>query len=171
MLYAEQALVPLGVGRPRHTPRPTRARGALVHFTSTPPGALVEVDGVVVCNATPCDALVPLGLRDVSFKSKGYDERHERLTLTKTTKLNWTLIARVRTVTLGSRCRGSTSWSTALPSRRPTGPLRLEPGRHVIALSGPCHERVDRTLPVTRGGASGSHFVLRSAGQPRAQGL
>lgn len=124
-----------------------------VHFASQPSGAMVEVDGQVVCNATPCKAHVALGVRDISLKTAGHDTRTERMTLETGQHIDWTLISRVGTVSLTVKEPGlNVSVDGAAFATTPTKPLRLEPGRHVIGISGRCYDTVEKTVEVQRGG-------------------
>jgi thiol-disulfide isomerase/thioredoxin len=155
VLYAEGDGARRGQGSAATQEHPPADQGkgrGEVHVTSEPSGAVVEVDGQVVCNATPCSAHISLGTRDVTLKTAGYDTKSERVNVEQGTRLEWTLVSRVGTVTLEVTEAGldvfvdGTRYATT-----PVAALRLEPGRHVIAVSGRCHERTEAAVQVARG--------------------
>jgi thiol-disulfide isomerase/thioredoxin len=124
-----------------------------VHISSQPSDAIVEVDGQVVCNVTPCKARVALGVRDISLKTAGYDTRTERMTLKSGQHIDWTLTSRVGTVSLTVKEPGLGVSVDGVPfTTTPTKPLRLEPGRHKIGISGRCYNTMEKTVAVERGG-------------------
>jgi polyisoprenoid-binding protein YceI/thiol-disulfide isomerase/thioredoxin len=64
----------------------------LVSFTSIPPGAKVEVDGALACQATPCKKMLRPGRRMVGMSSPCTNSREEKVRFTGDRgELNWTL--------------------------------------------------------------------------------
>ena len=65
---------------------------SLVRFESTPPGAMVEVDGETVCPRTPCTKSVTAGKRRISYNLKDHVTRTETLDVSPpNARLSWTL--------------------------------------------------------------------------------
>lgn len=78
-------------------PRIGAAPGAefKVTFESTPPGAQVRVDNLVVCPSTPCEAGIPAGLRQIVMRKPGYEDAEEKMRVLEGTRLSLALTASI----------------------------------------------------------------------------
>lgn len=71
---------------------PSRPLGAsIVDFRSDPPGAVVQLDGRLLCAQTPCSKLVPHGSHQLSMEAEMHDRREARVAFEGSVVLTWPL--------------------------------------------------------------------------------
>jgi len=73
--------------------QPDVVQPVIVQFKSEPPGAVVTVDGKLVCQDTSrgCSRMIAPGTHSVSMQKEGYAERTEKVSVTERTTLSWEL--------------------------------------------------------------------------------
>jgi thiol-disulfide isomerase/thioredoxin len=110
---------------------------SLVIFESTPPGARVEVDGVVKCEVTPCRKMLDSGLRVVRMSLAKFDAREEAVRVDGEQKLQWSLAKSETTVTFQSQPQGvAVEVDGAAVCVKTPCSADVTPGKHRVRMSG-----------------------------------
>jgi formylglycine-generating enzyme required for sulfatase activity len=63
----------------------------IVQFDSQPSGAVVLVDGKMICKETPCSRSIPAGKHVVSMQAERHRERKQQLSIKEGSQVNWKL--------------------------------------------------------------------------------
>ena len=121
---------------------PTGRDRALVRFSSNPPGAVVMLDGELLCQDTSrgCSRALPVGSHELSMQRERYQKRSERIQVVEGLEVDWTLEPSFATVRVDSDPPG-------LPlkvdgkevGKTPLEALELMGGRHELLVSDPCY--------------------------------
>jgi thiol-disulfide isomerase/thioredoxin len=142
--------------------------GSIVAFQTDPPGAVMLMDGKVLCQSTPCSKLVVPGMHVVEFQLENYLPVRERIPLSEKTgtvqrtlkpDFGWISVRSVPSgipVTLDGRPWGTTPIERRQVSTGPhrvmvTDPLFLEEGKDLVVTQGGEH-LVEVTLTPRVGG-------------------
>jgi hypothetical protein len=140
----------------------------VVGFASDPPGAVVIVDGRVVCQGTPCSRELPVGAAMVTMQKERYLPKQEAVDVARRSpplRLNWALDPDFGWLTV-------TSTPLGLPviidgraaGQTPIEGRELSPGTYEIRVSDPrYHERGERVVL-----ARGEKRTVAIAPDPRA---
>lgn len=140
-----------GGGGEEWDPSAAAGKRVLVSFNSDPPGAVVMVDGQLVCTATPCKEEVAAGVHAVSMQKKSYEPKRERVDLSADKAVSWTLTANFALLDIQSRPDGA---QVQVDGRgvglTPITGLQVAPGRHEIKIADRCYQEV------------GQHVVLKA---------
>ena len=91
---SETGPAPVAEGRIGETPEersPAATQRAVVKFSSDPTGAVVLLDGKLLCQSTPCSETVTAGRHKVSMQAKQYVGREETLAIKRGSKVTWKL--------------------------------------------------------------------------------
>ena len=113
---------------------------AIIKFTSTPPGAVVMVDGKVSCQATPCSRSVPSGRHAVSMQLEGFAGREAVLVLGEGGAVDWILPKNEAWLSVVTAKPGLTVRIDGEPAgNTPVAERKVSPGRHEIEVSDRCH--------------------------------
>ncbi len=141
----------------------------VVRFESTPPGAMVAVDGVPLTSPTPCSKAVAPGRRLVVMTKDQHVVRRESVTVKQGSKVAWRLTPDFGTVTVTSTPPGLTVLVDGKErGRTPAQKLQVAHGAHDVTVSGPCHYAAGKkNLTVGRG----QHRALALAPQMKPAGL
>jgi len=108
---------------------------------SDPSGAAVELDGVLLDDLTPCHVQVSDGQHKVKMTLARHQPRDEVVTVTKTTKIYWTLLAEVAWLSIESEPSGlAVSVSRDGKGERralltPVKDIDLPPGTYLVEVS------------------------------------
>ena len=128
-----------GDANPAWDPNAGRAKRVLVTFASKPAGAVVMVDGRLVCAATPCREEVPAGAHQVSMQLKRHQPRKQRVGLNAGAAVVWTLEPDFATVDVLASVEGlPIELDGKVAGNTPLRDLMLEPGSHTAAVRDPC---------------------------------
>lgn len=144
------------------------ADGIIVALESEPAGAVVLLDGKVLCQASPCSRLVAAGSHSVEFQLESYLPLREELALNKKTRgIKRRLMPDFGWLSVRSQPHGLSvsldgkPWGTTPVQRRqvPSGPHRIlvfdprhyDKGKEVVIERGE-HEEIDVTLAAREGG-------------------
>ena len=131
-----------GAGAARH----------VVQFKSTPPGAVVMVDGKLVCTATPCSGEVTEGRHTVELQKQQYQARRESVEVAAGTLVDWTLTADFALVTVTTTPPGvPVTVDGKAAGQTPLTAHRLSPGVHEVLVGGRCHHPTGQRLTFKRG--------------------
>jgi TolB-like protein len=123
----------------------------VVAFLSDPAGAVVIVDGRVVCQGTPCSRELPVGVVVVTMQKERYLPKQEVVEVVRRgppPRLNWTLSPDFGWLTVMSRPPGLLVAINGKPAgRTPIAATELAPGTHEVRVSDPrCYERGERVV-------------------------
>lgn len=117
-------------------------RNAVVTFAAQPAGAMVLIDGKLVCRRTPCSRAVTTGRHSVSMQLEGHVAREAVLDLGKGSRVAWRLPRNQAFVSVDTVPEALRVMVDGKPvGESPIAKLRLKPGSHVVQVSGPCHRR------------------------------
>lgn len=127
-----------------------RRQLAVVTFRSEPPGAVVLVDGDLVCQSTPCSEELPAGVHTVKMDREDYRGASESRRLGPGDEVFFTLNAEFATLSV-------TTTPPGLPlrvdgaRRDRVDNLRLTPGRHEVVIDDPCWMRDGKSVVAQEG--------------------
>ncbi len=140
----------------------------VVQFASEPPGAVVLLDGAVLCQATPCSKLVAKGPHDVSLQREGYEPQTAQLAAKDGAKVQVTLVrisARVSVETEPAGIAISIDGKEAGAS--PLAWRELKAGEHKVVIDDPCWQSDGERVVLKKG----EDRPLRIVAKPRLAGL
>ncbi|MEC7987186.1 MAG: PEGA domain-containing protein [Myxococcota bacterium] len=113
---------------------------AIVSFDSNPSGAVVLIDGAILCAATPCSKKVTAGSRKVSVQKERYKPWVKRMTLKQGKKIDVDLEPTFGYLSIDS---GVQKVSLFLDGKRigetPIRRLEVDAGVHKISVQDPCY--------------------------------
>jgi len=123
----------------------------VVTFASDPPGAVVIVDGRVVCQGTPCSRELPVGIAVVTMQRERYLPKQEMVEVARRgppLKLNWTLDPDFGWLSVTSAPPGLPVTINGKPAgRTPIAVSELAPGTHEVRTNDPrYYERGERVV-------------------------
>jgi len=140
----------------------------IVPFDSTPPGAVVMLDGKLLCQATPCSKLIAGGAHEVSMQREGYDAQSAQLAAKKGASVNLSLPRIAARVAVETTPAGLTvSIDGKVVGRSPLPPQELAPGGHEIVVEDACWTREGERVALKRG----EERTVRIAPKERQAGL
>jgi iron(II)-dependent oxidoreductase len=142
---------PIGT-QPADDWEPETGQEAIVRFDSVPPGAVVLMDGNLVCQQTPCSKSVKLGLRRVSMQAPRYLKKDSQLKIAEGTKVAWTLEPNFGWIGVDSSPAGlEVQVNGQAVGPTPIARLEREPGGYEVLVVGPCHYDTGRKIQIERG--------------------
>ncbi|MEC7984557.1 MAG: SUMF1/EgtB/PvdO family nonheme iron enzyme [Myxococcota bacterium] len=113
----------------------------IVHFTSTPSGATVMMNGKLVCPSTPCKKNLVLGKHNISIQRERYFEWKEQVTLAKGTKVNAILKPTFGYFEVMSSFSGVSLFMNGNKlGKTPISRRELDPGRYNIRIKDNCYK-------------------------------
>ena len=124
----------------------------VVKIDSEPSGAVVSLDGTLLCQATPCSRALALGAHEFDFQKEGYDGDTQRLQVKQGIVINGSLKRVVASLVVQSEPPGlgvSLDGEKATPT--PTLRRNLAPGEHDVSISDPCWLRTGERVDLKRG--------------------
>ena len=137
---------------------------ALVRFKTTPPGAVVAVDGKPLCQ-TPCSKALAHGPHVIEFIKPEHLTSRVELVLTKSRTIARTLVLDKGSVTIKSDPTGQAIELSAVgetPRKVGYTPLKLTlaPGRYRVRVgASPCTKPHTKTIAITRGQNTAERFA------------
>jgi len=143
--------------------------GIIVAFETAPPGAVVLLDGKVLCQASPCSKLTVPGSHVVEFQLESYQPMHEKIEVTaKTRGFKRNLTPDFGWLTVESEPDGLSvalderPWGTTPVKRR-----QVASGPHRVLVSDPRYYDKGREVVIERG----EHEEISVDLSPREGGL
>jgi len=144
---------------------------SVVMFESEPSGAIVTVDGEIVCRETPCSRELAIGPARISMHKERYKEREEIINIERREseiKLSWKLEPNfgwlnVTSEPTGLRIKIDGSDHGLTPIRE----KKVFPGAHRIKVTDPRYYDKWNDIKIERGKNRDIHFKL----EPREGGL
>ena len=140
----------------------------IVAFESEPAGAVVLLDGKLLCQAAPCSKTVSVGQHELSMQQERYQSRTESVTVAKGTKVSWKLLPDFGLLSV-------TSTPSGLPvkldgkemGKTPVEKREVARGGHEVLVSDRCHFDSGKRINVERG----EHETVDVALKPREGGI
>jgi formylglycine-generating enzyme required for sulfatase activity len=124
----------------------------IVHFSSSPPGAVVHLDGKLLCVKTPCSKAVPAGAHQISMQAEKCQAKKERVVLARGDKVNWKLTPNFGIIDVHSTPLGrEVSLNGRVVGRTPLSDYKVDPGKYEVLVAGPCHYAAGERVRVARG--------------------
>lgn len=126
---------------------------AVVSFESQPAGAVVQVDGKLLCQQTPCSKTLALGTHMVTMQKERYLDRTEAVRVeSSSARVSWPLPPDFGWLTVRSSPAGL---PTFLDGRSlgatPVNRLEVAPGPHEVTVRHPQYHELGRAVQVDRG--------------------
>lgn len=110
----------------------------IVQFESQPAGAIVFVDGKLLCQDTSkgCSRMIAPGTRTVAMEKEGYAKLSESVKIVEATSINWKLSATFGTLAVESKPSGlEVNINGADSGRTPLAGVKLAPGPYEVVIS------------------------------------
>ncbi|MFH1531890.1 MAG: PEGA domain-containing protein [Pseudomonadota bacterium] len=133
---------------------PEASQMVIANFESEPPGALVLIDGNLLCQDTGkgCSRMVAPGQHRVSMKLEGYADRTETVEIGEGATVRWPLEATFGILTVRSTPPGL----PVLVNNREIGQTPIEarrmvPGAYEVLISSPCWFDKGRRFVIRKG--------------------
>ncbi|MBN2497552.1 MAG: PEGA domain-containing protein [Deltaproteobacteria bacterium] len=111
----------------------------IIAFRSQPEGAVVIVDGSLVCEQTPCSRKFPAGTHEVSMQKKRYRGRTEQVVFARGAEFDWELEPTFGMLTVSSQPSGQDVLvNGTVVGKTPLERHPLDPGNYEVLVSSPC---------------------------------
>ena len=131
---------------------PGASQRVVVRFESMPVGAVVLIDGDLVCHSTPCSEALPLGPHSISMQAKNYVKRTETLAVKSGSKVSWELTPDFGWVTVTSEPGGlDVNIDDKLVGKTPLSRQEVSIGPHEVLVTSPCHHDAGERINIERG--------------------
>jgi len=128
------------------------AEEVVVSVNSTPPGAVVMVDGRLACRATPCTKALPVGAHDFALSLEQYVEASRSVRVSRSERaVAFTLAPNFATYALTTVPEGLPLSVDGKPAGRAPLSLRLAPGAHTVLVQDGCWQELGEQVVAVRG--------------------
>ena len=123
-----------------------------IAFDSEPEGAVVQIDGKLICHSTPCRKQINAGVREVTMQKERYIQKKKRISLTRSTRLNFSLESTFGTVTITSEpAKMLVHMNGNLVGATPVEKLELSAGPYELRLGDKCHYQEQTQINIKPG--------------------
>jgi len=123
----------------------------LVRFASSPPGAVVLINGNMMCQKTPCTRTLPSGKTRVIMHMERYESREETLDL-KEGDIRWELPPNFGLLTVYTTPSDLPVLIDDLDAgKTPLEKVKIEGGIHRILIRSSCHYEVGKRINLNKG--------------------
>ena len=124
----------------------------VVQIASNPAGAVVMVDGNLLCQSTPCSELLAEGPHDFVMQAKNYQKKSDRVQVKDGVAVNWDLDPNFGWISVKSKPEGL----TVQVDQKDVGvtPLvrwQAPPGPHEVLVASDCHYDAGERINVELG--------------------
>ena len=175
-------LVRSGLGaapRPRASGSEGRIRGSqsgidfggveyVLQFESQPSGAVVSLDGELLCQSTPCSREVGAGKHLVVVQAERHHRSERAVSVEDHGTVSFTLAPTFGRLSVTTEPPGlPVSIDDRVVGDSPLSAQELDPGLHSVVLASRCHLAEGERVTVEEGGARRVHLVAR----PRLAGV
>jgi hypothetical protein len=124
----------------------------IVRFKSEPEGAVVLVDGNLVCQQTPCSKSIAIGTHTVAMQAPKYLKRQERNVLSAGGTIKWKLKPNFGWLTVRSEPSGlDVMINGSSAGKTPIVRNEKEPGLYKVLVTSECHYDAGKKVKVKRG--------------------
>lgn len=125
---------------------------AVVRFESTPPGAVVRVDGALVCQATPCSKRVAVGQREVVMERERYEPARSRPLIARGSEVALTLTPAFAVLSVETTPAGLLVSLNGQPAgRSPLAGQEVDAGNYEVVVDDPCYAKEGERVAVRKG--------------------
>ena len=131
---------------------PTAQSGAdvIVEFSSQPSGAVVMLDGRLLCQATPCSKSLSAGAHEVSMQKERYLSQRKSLALKDGQKVSWSLSPNFAVLNVDSAPSGLTVQLDGKSiGTTPITKHELSPGRYQVVIDDQCFHKKGQAFSIT----------------------
>ena len=125
----------------------------IVTFVSDPPGAVVLVDGKLLCSDTSkgCSKALDAGAHNVSMQLEGYLERTEPVAIQRGTAITWKLSPNFGWLTVRSTPSGlDVAVNGQVVGKTPLDQSRMAPGTYEVLVQSPCYLSTGKRVVIVR---------------------
>ena len=124
----------------------------MVHFRSDPEGAIVLVDGDLLCSSTPCSKEISTGLHDLSIQKDQYHAHKETVYLENGQTVAIELRPNFGLLDVAADIDGVEISLDGEPiGTLPLKHVKVVPGAHTISIEDPCYQGKKYTFEMTAG--------------------
>lgn len=124
----------------------------IVQFDSDPPGAVVMMDGDLLCQETPCSENVAVGGHRFSMAKKDFVKMDKPIVVEEGTSLAWKLVPDFGFVTVLSTPAGlDVKIDGEVVGKTPLERYRVQPGTHQVLVTSPAHFDSGKSVTLARG--------------------
>ena len=143
--------------------------GVLVTYDSEPRGAVVLLDGKLLCQRTPCTRTVPAGLHKVEMQKEQFVAKLESLRLNSSNKsVSWKLVPDFGWISVRSEPSGLAVAVNGKPAgKTPLNRRQVAAGPHQVLVNDPLYFDRGKQVQVERG----EHQEVELTLKPRVGGL
>ncbi len=130
-----------------------RGKRVIANFRSDPPGAVVLLDGELLCQDTSsgCSRTVTQGKHRVSMQKERYETKEASVYIRDNAQIDWRLVANFGQVTVDSDPPGlPVRIAGEVMGKTPLEGLELEPGEHRIMIDDPCYFEAGMVISINR---------------------
>jgi TolB-like protein len=140
----------------------------LVKFESIPSGAVVQLDGALLCQSTPCSKLVPRGLHETRMEREGWEPVTQPLVVAEAAHVMVTLVRSTATLRVETTPPNIRVTLDAKPlGQSPAVASDVAPGTHDVLVEAPCWLRAGERVVLKKG----EDRVLSLRAEARMAGL
>jgi TolB-like protein len=140
----------------------------VVRLESEPPGAVVLLDGQVLCQSTPCSKLVSPGAHDFAFSKDGFDNVVKRATAAKGAVVRGVLGSTTARLLVQTSPPGLPLSLDGKPAGTSPGTFEnLAPGTHQVLVDDACYAKEGERVVLKKG----EERTVRIAARQRTAGL
>jgi len=141
---------------PPPTPKPPVASGpavpTAVRFVTEPAGAVLQLDGRMLCQSTPCDRTVTTGKhRLTAMREEFVTSETEVVVSAAAPQIALTLVSRFASLQVTTRPPGLPVSLDGGAAAQPLVASRLAPGAHTLVVVDTCHAASPREVRLVRG--------------------
>ena len=122
-----------------------------VHVDSTPSGAVVLLDGTLVCRETPCTFVVHSGSHNLSIQQEDYEPYQQSVLLTADTTISQALSPTFAEVSINGQSEIELLFDDQPVKILPIFNKQISEGSHIISVNDTCYFREDYKLEAIRG--------------------
>ena len=124
----------------------------IVHFSSNPSGAIVRMDGKLLCQSTPCSKQIGLGGHKIVMEKERYKPETQTLNLKSSQKVDFRLTPDFGYLSVSSSISGVKILLDGKSiGKLPLSKKEVSKGSHVLSIQDPCYKGSDYHFSVSSG--------------------
>ena len=131
-----------------------RGKRVIASFSSSPPGAVVLLDGDLLCQDTSsgCRRTITKGKHRVSMQMERYETEERSVYIQDGDQIRFELTPNFGVLQVSSAPEGlSVDVGGEVAGKTPLRDLQLEPGEHRVTIKDPCYYEKGRVVSIARG--------------------
>ncbi|MEC7986910.1 MAG: PEGA domain-containing protein [Myxococcota bacterium] len=130
---------------------PSGVSRQLVEISTKPSGAIVMIDGKILCQSTPCKKEITAGSHKFHFDKERYFPIDQILNTEKKSSIHVDMEPIFGTITLKSNPEDVPFLLDKTKIKLPLKEHELDPGTHVISSDSPCYYAVEESIKIQSG--------------------